>query len=391
MRKDRNSKSEYALEGIKILDLTTQAPGPYCSMLLADLGAEVIKVEHPEGGDYARLVPLLFNNINRNKKSITLQLKSRKGKEIFDKLVRRSDVVLEGFRPGVAKRLSVDYETIKVINPEIIYCSISGFGQEGPYKEIPGHDINYLGISGFFGLSKEFVDHSEILSIPVADISGSMFAVVSVLSALMFREKTGKGQLIDVSMTDSMFSWMSNSIFANPGDWGQKSNDNFYIPHYGIFRTRDDKHITLGIVHEDHFWENLCSIIDLGELKKLELVERIVRRDEIYKLLKSAFITKTRDEWIEAFTDVDVPFGPVLDIDESLDDPQMIHRNMVYEMEHPLEGVIKQRGYPVKFSRSSIRRGIAPPALGQHNIEILSNLGYSGGEIEQLRKKRVIS
>ena len=369
-----NENSFNPLAGVKILDLSVQIPGPYCTMLLADLGAEVIKIEPPGLGDFTRLVPFLFNALNRNKKSMVLDMKSPSGKEIFYKLSKESDVIIEGFRPGVTKRLGVDYETIKEINPKIIYCSITGYGQDGPYNNVSGHDINYLGISGLLSLAVNLKEGAEQPGLPIGDLAGSMFATVAILSAIINRGKTGKGEYIDVSMTAGVFSWLSGSIIA-----GLKEIDDtqsFYIPHYGVFKTSDGKFITLGIVHEEHFWKNLCNVIDIGELQNLQILDRILKRDEIFKALNSAFMTKTRDEWIDILNKADVPCGPVLTVKESFAHPQITHRNQVYEIDDQVQGKIRQRAFPVKFAGSKERESTAPPLLGQHTNEILSRLGY---------------
>src|SRR4030042_6631472 len=211
MKTNHNAQSPGALHGIKIVDLSIQIPGPYCSMILGDLGAEVIKIEQPGIGDFARALPHLFNGINRNKKSMILELKSLRGKDILYKLADHADIVLEGFRPGVAKKLGIDYATLKGINPRIIYCSISGYGQDGPYKNISGHDINYQGVSGLLSLTDDLKASAELSGVPLADIAGRMFAAIWILTGIVERPKTGTGQYIDVSMAASLFSWGGNS------------------------------------------------------------------------------------------------------------------------------------------------------------------------------------
>jgi crotonobetainyl-CoA:carnitine CoA-transferase CaiB-like acyl-CoA transferase len=389
MKTNHNVQSPSALHGIKIVDLSIQIPGPYCSMILGDLGAEVIKIEQPGIGDFARLLPHLFNGINRNKKSLILELKSPSGKAILYKLVERADIVLEGFRPGVAKKLGIDYAVLKGINPQIIYCSITGYGQDGPYKNISGHDINYQGVSGLLSLTADLKASADLSGLPLADIAGSMFAAISILTAIVNRAKTGIGQYIDVSMAACVFSWVGASLLT--ALQGLNNAESLYIPHYGIFKTRDDKYITLGIIHEEHFWENLCTVIDLGEMKNLNLMERVARRDQVLSALQAAFRTKAREEWISLLHEADVPCGPVLTVEESFADPQIKHRNMVFEMEHPVEGTIKQRAFPARFSDTQLKRDMPPPLYGQHSDEILTDLGYSKNDIKKLREEKVVA
>jgi crotonobetainyl-CoA:carnitine CoA-transferase CaiB-like acyl-CoA transferase len=386
--KDQNNKRCYPLAGIKILDLSTQVPGPYCSMLLADLGAEVIKIENTAGGDQSRLLPFLFNGINRNKKSISLNLKSSDAKGIFYKMAEKADVILEGFRPGVCKKLNIDYEAIKEVNPQIIYCSITGYGQDGPYRDKPGHDINYLGYSGLLSLESDLNTYSKMPGIPLADLAGSMFAAVSILTALIHRGKTGVGQYIDVSMTASVFSLISASMTA--GFQGQDGSESLYIPHYGLFKTRDEKFITLGIVHEEHFWKKLCSVIDMGDLAGLDLFSRIEKREAIITLLKNSFLTRILDEWMAILNEADIPCGPVYTIEESYSDPQIAYRNSVFEMNHPSEGKIIFRRFPVIFSEAITKKDTPPPVLGMHTSEILHGLGYTEEEISKLTKEKIV-
>ena len=388
VNEDQINKRSCPLEGIKILDLSTQVPGPYCSMLLADLGAEVIKIENIDGGDQARLLPHLFNGVNRNKKSISLNLKSSEAKKIFYRMAQKADVILEGFRPGVCKKLSIDYDAIKEINPEIIYCSITGYGQDGPYKDKPGHDVNYLGYSGLLSLESDLNTYSKMPGIPLADLAGSMFAAVSILTALIHRGKTGAGQYIDVSMTASVFSLMSASIPS--GFQGQSGSESLYIPHYGLFQTRDEKFITLGIIHEEHFWERLCSVIDMGDLAGLDLFHRIAKREEISNCLQNSFLTRNLDEWLAILDAADVPCGPVYTIEESYSDPQVAHRGSVLEINHHSGEKIKLRGFPVIFSESITRQDTPPPETGMNTSEILHGLGYTNEEISRLTREKIV-
>jgi len=318
-----------------------------------------------------------------------VDLKSPQGRAIVLKLTEHADIVLEGFRPGVAKKLGIDYATLKGINPQIIYCSITGYGQDGPYKAISGHDLNYQGISGLLSLTEHLTASADLSGIPLADIAGGMFAAISILTALINRGKTGRGQYIDVSMTAGLFSWVSTSLLA--AFKGVNDGQSLYIPHYGIFKTKDDRFITLGIIHEEHFWHNLCAVIDLGALKDLDLMERVARRDEIVSTLQTAFMTKTREEWISILNKADVPCSSVLTIEESFADPQIRHRKMVFKQEHPVEGRIKQRAFPATFSDMRLKQDIPPPLYGQHTDEILLDLGYSKNDIKKLREEKVVA
>jgi len=385
---DQKNTSCHPLEGIRILDLSTQVPGPYCSMILADLGAEVIKIENIDEGDKSRLLPFLFNNINRNKKSISLNLKSSEAKGIFYRMAEKADVILEGFRPGVCKKLNIDYEAIKKINPQIIYCSITGYGQEGPYRNKPGHDINYLGYSGLLSLESDLNTYSKMPGIPLADLAGSMFAAVSILTALIHRRETGVGQYIDVSMTASVFSLISASLTA--GFQGQSGSESLYIPHYGLFKTRDEKFLTLGIIHEEHFWKRICSVIDMGELALLDVFGRVDKRDAIITLLKNSFLKRNLDEWIAILNDADIPCGPVYTIEESYSDPQITDRESVFEIDTLTEGKIKLRSFPVIFSESTTKKDFPPPTLGMNTLEILQSLGYTEEEILRLTKEKIV-
>jgi crotonobetainyl-CoA:carnitine CoA-transferase CaiB-like acyl-CoA transferase len=357
-------------------------------MLLADLGAEVIKIENIDGGDQSRLLPFLFNGINRNKKSISLNLKSSDAKGIFYRMAEKADVILEGFRPGVCKKLNIDYETIKEINPKIIYCSITGYGQDGPYRDKPGHDINYLGYSGLLGLERDLNTYSKMPGIPLADLAGSMFAAVSILTAMIHRGKIGVGQYIDVSMTASVFSLISASLTA--GFQGQRGNESLYIPHYGLFKTRDEKFITLGIMHEEHFWKKICSVIDMGNLAGLDLFNRIEKREEISNRLQNLFLARNLDEWMAILNEADIPCGPVYTIEESYSDPQVAYRGSVFEINHPTEGKIKLREFPAIFSESITKKNTPPPIQGMHTSEILHGLGYTDEEILRFTKEKIV-
>lgn len=389
-----------ALDGFKMLDLTRLLPGGYCSMLLADLGMEVVKVEDPFQGDYFRQMKPIqrqegayFLGINRNKKSMHLNLKTPEGKKIFFELAQRFDVILEGFRPGVVERLGIGYETVRSINNRIIYCSISGYGQDGPYRERSGHDINYIGLAGLLFISGEKDKLPTIPPVPIADIGvGGTMSAFAILAALMAREKTGSGQYIDISMTDGMLLWLCMHMAkffcdGNPPKRGEYEMGGA-SPYYNVYETFDSKYISIGIL-EPKFWANFCEALgreDLIPKQFSEGKERSLLFDEIRKIIR----TKTRQEWEIFFKDIDACFEPVLEFDEVISHPQFLYREMFKEIVHPVEGKIKQIGFPIKFSETPGDIRTPPPLPGEHTEQVLLSLGYSQSEIEEFRKKKIV-
>lgn len=393
------------LEGIRVLDLSRILTGPFCSMILADLGAEVIKVEMPGKGDDTRSwgPPFIegesayFLCINRNKKSMTLNLKKEKGKEILHKLVEKCDVLLENFSPGVTQKLGVDYGTICKINPRIIYCSISGFGQTGPYKDWPAYDIIIQGMGGLMGITGEHGRPPVRIGVAITDMGAGMYAAIAVLSALVAREKTGKGQWIDVSLLDSTVSWltyMAANYFATGEVPIRAGSAHPNIVPYQCFETSDGKYLTVA-VGNDNLWKSFCNALGLEELienpKFATNPKRVENRNELIPILTKIFLTKTREEWMEVLLKERVPCGPVYTMDEVFHDPQVLHRSMLVEIEHPKAGRIRQIGIPMKFSETPGKIKAPPPLLGQHTKEILrSLLGYSENDIDQLKKEGII-
>lgn len=390
------------LEGIKVLDLTRLLPGPYGTMLLGDLGAEVIKIEEPEQGDYARWNPPQINGIgsrhlllNRNKKSITLNLKRPAGKEIFLKLVQdNADVLIEQFRPGVMDRLGLGYKDLEKINQRLIYCSLTGFGQNGPYQNVAGHDINYIGLGGILGITGEKDGPPVIPGIQIADlVGGGLYAVIGILTALIAREKTGRGQYVDVSMLDGVVSLIPDAAalyFAEgraPGRGERRLTGG--LPQYQVYRTKDGKYLAVGAL-EEKFWANLCR-----GMGKPEWADKIPRENdprcaEIKKEMAEIFLTKTRQEWIDLLMFRDTCLAPVLTLEETFQDPQVRHRNMLVEINHPRAGKIKQIGVPIKFSATPGEVSAPAPEIGEHTEEILKKLGYAEEKIGQLRQEGVI-
>lgn len=389
-----------ALEGLKILDLTRLLPGAFCTQILADLGAEVIKVEQPLTGDYNRAFAPLnkvesgsFLLLNRNKQSITLNLKSEQAKQILLDLVCDADVLIEGFRPGVMRRLGLAYETLNEINPRLVYCAISGYGQDGPDHLKAGHDLNYMAQAGALQLFGKAGEGPMVPGLSIADVGGgSLMATTGILAALHARHRTGKGQLVDVSMHDGAISWLAlhaaDQLFAGIEPRGGERPFIGQAPCYNVYRCADGKHFALGLI-EEHFWVRFCQHLQLDELEHEQWPtgERCAQQKQ---LLASLFARQSRDAWVETFNNVDLPVGPVLNIAEALDAPHARHRQMLQQIEHPVEGVIPQLGFPVKYSLTPCTLRSPPPLLGEHNETVLGALGYSAGQIDALRQTRVI-
>ena len=376
-----------ALTGIRVVSMAWMFPGPYCAMLLADMGADVIMLERPGAGDPSRLIPHFFPSVNRNKRSITVNLASERGKAICYRLAQRSDIVTEGFRPGVARKLDVDYEVLSRVNPGIIYASISGYGQYGPYRDWPAHDLTYQGVAGILASHASRGGDVGPPPVAIADLSSAMFATVGILAALQARHRTGRGQYIDVSMTDGLVSWMSVALQSHlMGGSGELME---MEPGFGIFGTRDGKAITLSIAFEDHFWRGLCHVIGHGELVDMPREKRLARHDELVEVLKEAFLTRDRDEWVQALTAANVAAGPVHTIAEVASDPHLKERGMFAELD-ARGGTIKQVAPSLKFSDTPAEIKRPPPELGENTEEVLIELGYSSEEIAEMRREGAI-
>jgi crotonobetainyl-CoA:carnitine CoA-transferase CaiB-like acyl-CoA transferase len=390
------------LAGIKVLDLTKLAPGPFCTMILGDLGADVIKIEEPgpptgrraeqagkagTGGPGAALSGSPFNALNRNKKSIGLNLKSGPGKEVFRRLVQRADVLVQEYRPGVAERLGIGYEQLSFRNGRLIYCAITGYGQDGPYRNLVGHDLNYIATAGVLSILGRAGQLPTIPHNLIADYAGGgMHAAIGILAALVARAQSGRGQYVDISMMDGSMALMAQSFanfFANgrlPAR-GETPLDGA-IPNYNLYETKDGKIITIGAI-EPWFFANLCRALGREDLVEHEY--NSARRAEILESFRTIFRTKSRDEWFEILSRTDVCVGKMNTLEEVEADPQVQARKMIVELDAPEGRKVKQVGISVKLSETPGSIRSLAPTLGQHTEEIMHGLGYSDEQIEKWR------
>lgn len=389
------------LHGIRILDLSRLLPGAYASQMLADFGADVIKVEEPGSGDYARAMPphgpggmsLYFLATNRNKRSVTLNLKDPQGREIFLRMARQADVVLESFRPGVMQRLELDYEHLKEINPALIYCAISGYGQDGPYQQRAGHDLNYAGYAGLLHYNRGQHGEPAMPATQLGDLAGGSFmAVIGILTALVGRAQTGEGCMIDAAMTEGVISLLPllSTFYLNTGKAplpGRSSLDGG-LPCYNIYETLDGKHVTLAAL-EPKFWHTFCTRIGHLELLPFHTPVGPGEREQAIDILRSIFKTKTRDEWLAELAEIDACVGPVYSMDEALNDPHAQARGVTISAPIAGETFRTLPSFP-RISGVEAEQRHAPPTLGEQSDDILRAVGYTDTEIEQFKKEGIV-
>jgi crotonobetainyl-CoA:carnitine CoA-transferase CaiB-like acyl-CoA transferase len=378
-----------ALEGIKVLDLSRLFPGPYCSMILADLGANVLRIEDRRFASEGPGMPTIM----RNKRHMTLNLKNDKGREVFYRLVADADVLIEGFRPGVPQRLGIHYEHLQSLNERLVYCSITGYGQDGPYRDMVGHDINYLSFGGVLGLNGEAGGRPVIPPIQVADMAaGGMYAALGILSALLARARTGKGQYIDISMLDGIIAMLPFPVSILWGMGVSPERGDMLLsgryPCYNVYETQDGGYISLGAL-EPRFWEELCR-----KLKREDFIpcqyDDGNKRDEMFSFLKETFKRKSRVEWLEELKDLDVCIGKVLSLEETLRDPQVVSRRMVTKIQDQGKRELNLLSSPIKLSAMPPDIRTAPAAFGEHTEEVLRELGYSAAQIDDMKKKGAV-
>ena len=396
------------LEGIKVLDLTHMLAGPYAGMVLADLGADVVKVEPLGTGEMTRGLlsddpnnsfkgfGAYFLTLNRNKKSVSLDLKDVQGLQVFYDLVKSTDVVLNNFSAGVVKKLKIDYNHLSNINPKIITCSITGFGETGKHSSRPAYDQIVQAYSGGMSITGADASTPTRAGIPIGDLGSGLFSVIGMLSALLSREKTGKGQHLDLSLLDvqiSLLTYMATMQTLSGVNPEPIGNAHFVHVPYNSFTTKDG-FVVIAVI-TDAFWQGLLNIVDVDNLRKEEFkssIGRLQNQKFIESELNKKLSTETSEHWINALNSAKVPCAPINSFSQALSDEQVIHRNMVVEVEHPDGGKVKMPGNPIKLSYTDEDSFSPPPHLGQHTKETLIEwCNYSESEIIELIKKKVIA
>jgi crotonobetainyl-CoA:carnitine CoA-transferase CaiB-like acyl-CoA transferase len=394
-----------ALENLTVIDLTQVMAGPFCCQLLGDLGADVIKVEPVGRGDATREATgqrlphgesAAFLAVNRNKRSIAIDLHAEGGLAAFRRLAGHADVVVESFRPGVAKRLGVDYESLREVNERLVYASISGFGQTGPYATRPGYDLIAQAMSGIMSVTGEAGGAPMKSGVPVADLSAGLLCAVGILSACLSRTVTGRGQAVDTSLYDAalaMSVWETAELWATGEAPVRLGSAHRVNAPYEAFPTRDG-FLTIG-ANNARLWQRLCVTLDrhdlLADPRFASNTDRVHNRAALAAELTTTLSTRDAEEWVALLLEAGVPAGPIRDYQQSCADPHTLAREMVVEMDHPVEGRVRALGIPVKLSETtgSIRR--VPPGLGEHTDELLRAAGYADTEIAELRAKGAVS
>ncbi len=394
-----------ALDGIKVLELARVAPAELPGMLLADMGADVLKIDTPPAAPESEESKrhAAFVGVNRNKRSLALNMKSPDGQAIFKRLVAAADVVIEGFRPGVMKRLGADWDTLRAINSRLVYCSLSGFGQNGPYRDCPAHDGNYLALAGILGLIGEAGRKPVFPLNLVADYGGaSLHGALGIMFALFARERTGLGQYVDVAYLDTSVALLGatpNMRYFFSDGIVPKRGGSFVgggYPFYAVYETKDAKFLTICCV-EQRLWENFCKVINRPDLIRFAMqpdqfvrdaaAQEIETREEVQAIIR----TKSRDEWHDLLVKADVCAGKVYDPDEMVADPQVKARDMIAQVQHPTYGAVKQFGIPIKLSATPGAVRTAAPAIGENTDQVLRELGMSNEDITKLRETKIIA
>ncbi len=375
------------LSGIRVLDLSRLLPGPYLTQLLADLGAEVIKIETPTAGDYTRFAPPemglgnMLDAINRGKKSVGVNYRNPAGRAVFLKLAASADVILEGFKPGSVKRWGIDYESIKAVKADIVYCSLSGYGQQGPFSDRAGHDLNYLAIAGALSLNARRGEAPVPYGLPVADLSGGMLAAIAILGALVGHRKTGEGAYLDMAIFDGVLSWMAPlagaAYFAGLGIAAGTHPLLGGQPCYNLYETADGKYLTLGAI-EPTFWSDFCKVTGRNDLLSHQFDRSMLAE------VAAVFKQKTRDEWLRLFDGTSSCVEPVNSFEEMLEHPQVKSRGYIHRENDQPVGM----NSPFVFAHNDHHRA---PVLGEHTRSVLTELGLTSSELEDLSQRKIIA
>jgi crotonobetainyl-CoA:carnitine CoA-transferase CaiB-like acyl-CoA transferase len=380
--------SSQPLAGIRVLDLSRLLPGPYCTLLLADLGAEVVKIETPRIGDYARFLPAdmglagMFAALNRNKKSVALNYRNPRGRDIFLRLAQEADVVLESFRPGAVKRWGIDYEAVREANPRVIYCSLSGYGQSGPYRDRAGHDPNYISVGGLLGINGAEAGPPLLPGVQIADLAGGMLAAIAILGAVVGRERTGEGAYLDVAMLDAVVSWVApvaGAMFLSAGREPERGRTALSgeLPCYHVYQTADGQFVTLAALEPD-FWAAFCKVVERDDLLPRQLDHGAIRE------IDAIFRARPRADWLARFQGVDACLEPVNSLAEMWQHPQVRHRGLASEsggggrrFESPFRYLAPEHTSPA-------------PGLGEHTRQVLARAGLGEDELGELEARGVV-
>lgn len=392
-----------ALEGVKVLDLSRVLAGPYCTMILGDMGANVIKVEAPGGSDdtrgwgppYKEGESAYYFCANRNKRAITVNLKSEKGRQVIKSLVRESDVVVHNFKNGKMQEWGLDYSDLKAVNPKIIFCSITGFGATGPYKNLAGYDYIIQAMAGLMGITGSEESGPMKVGVAIADVLTGLYAVIGILGALNERNRSGVGQSLDLALFDAQVSALVNvaSNYLVSGKVpGRLGNLHPNIVPYQTFNTRDGEMVIA--VGNDGQFKRFCSVIGMDQLATDERFitnsKRVENREALIPILEEKMKTKTSQEWLGLFNEEGIPCGPINDMRQLFNEEQVNAREMVVEVDHPKAGKIPLVGSPLKFSRTPVKIERHPPLAGEHTEEVLYELGWSEEDIKQLKNENII-
>ena len=379
------------LAEMRVLDVSQVMAGPFCSMLLGDLGADVIKIEPPKTGDQTRGAmsfrlkgadSLGFINMNRNKRSVVLDLKTDPGRRAFYKLVETADVLVENYRPGAVKRMGIDYDTLKAINPGLIYASISGFGQTGSWSQRPGFDLIAQAMAGVMSITGHPGEPPAKSGVPVADIGCSLFALYAILSAYIGRQTTGLGQHIDASLFEAALAfavWDISEYLGTGNIPGRIGTANRMSAPYQAVRAKDD-YFVMG-ANNDRLWCKLCAVLERPDLlddpRYAGIASRLANRESLIADLETSFATRSAEDWVDKLLAAGIPAGPIYDYAQALHNDHADHREVLMDIEHPVEGTVRSMGFPVKLSGTPQRVRRPPPRLGEHTGEILSGLDLS--------------